>query len=110
VIVLTSTITGRRLSTTSLLVRAAKIVLRPVKLPFVLQQLAAEGVRANLEVTLPPSHGTTLLDVSMIHPRCSTYVATVFQTCDATAALHDNIIYHVHSVHMHAWSYSCLRA
>jgi hypothetical protein len=45
------------------------------------------GARANIEVTLPPPHGPTLLDISMIHPRCPTYVADASQTRGAAAAL-----------------------
>jgi hypothetical protein len=36
-----------------------------------------QGARAEIDVTLPPPHGPTLLDVSMIHPGCPTYVVSL---------------------------------
>jgi hypothetical protein len=48
-----------------------------------------QGALADNEVTLPPPHGPTLLDISMIHPRCATYVAAASRTRGAAAALRD---------------------
>jgi hypothetical protein len=39
-----------------------------------------QGARAEIEMTLPPPHGPTLLDISMIHARCPTYVAAASHT------------------------------
>jgi hypothetical protein len=52
-------------------------------------------------VTLPPPHGPTLLDISMIHPRCATYVATASRTRGAAAALRDRDKYRAHAGHLH---------
>jgi hypothetical protein len=60
-----------------------------------------QGARADIEVTLPPPHGPTLLDISMIHPRCSTYVAAASQTRGAAAALQDRDKYRAHAGHLH---------
>jgi hypothetical protein len=43
----------------------------------------------------------TLLDVSIIHHRCPTYVATAFQTRGAAAAPHDRSKYRAHASHLH---------
>jgi hypothetical protein len=58
-------------------------------------------VRADIEVTLPPPHGPALLDISMIHPRCVTYVAAASQTNGAAAALRDRDQYCAHARHLH---------
>jgi hypothetical protein len=60
-----------------------------------------QGVRADIEVTLPPPHGPTLMDISMIHPRCATYVAAASQTRGAAAALRDRDKYRAHAGHLH---------
>jgi hypothetical protein len=60
-----------------------------------------QGARADIEVTLPPAHGPTLLDISMIHPRSPTYVATASQTRGAAAALRDRSRYWGHAGHLH---------
>jgi hypothetical protein len=60
-----------------------------------------QGARADIEVTLPPPHGPTLLDVSMIHPRCATYVTAASQTRGAAAALRDRDKYRTHAGHLH---------
>jgi hypothetical protein len=60
-----------------------------------------QGARADIEVTLPPPHGPTLLDISMIHPRCATYVAAASQTRGAAAALRDRDKYRAHAGHLH---------
>jgi hypothetical protein len=45
--------------------------------------------RADIQVTLYQPQGPTLIDISMIHPCCSTYVAAASQTRGAAAALDD---------------------
>jgi hypothetical protein len=60
-----------------------------------------QGARADIEVTLPPLHGPTLLDIFMIHPRCTTYVADASQTRGAAAALRHRDKYQVHAGHLH---------
>jgi hypothetical protein len=60
-----------------------------------------QGARADIEVTLPPPHGPTLLDISMIHTRCATYVAAASQTRGAAAALRDRDKYRAHAGHLH---------
>jgi hypothetical protein len=60
-----------------------------------------QGARADIEVTLSPPHGTTLLNVSMIHPRCATYVAAASQTRGAPAALRDRDKYRAHAGLLH---------
>jgi hypothetical protein len=54
-----------------------------------------------MQVTLPPPCGPTVLDISMIHPRCPTCVAAASQTTDAAAALRDRIKYRAHAGHLH---------
>jgi hypothetical protein len=54
----------------------------------------------SLPQTLPPPHSPTLLDISMIHPRCPTYVAAVSQTRGAAAALRDRDTYGAHAGHL----------
>jgi hypothetical protein len=46
-----------------------------------------QGARADMEGNPPPPHGPTLLDMSMIHHRCPTYVAAASQTRGTAAAL-----------------------
>jgi hypothetical protein len=69
-----------------------------------------QGVRADMELTLPPPHGVTLLDISIIHPRCPTYVAAASETRGAAAthtrmsfipALRDRSKYWAHAGHVH---------
>jgi hypothetical protein len=60
-----------------------------------------QGARADIEVTHLPPFGPTLLDISMIHPRCSTYVAATSQTRGAAAALRDRSKYQAHAGHLH---------
>jgi hypothetical protein len=48
-----------------------------------------QGAHADIEVTLPPPHGLTLLDIYIIHFRCATYVVAASQTRGAAAALRD---------------------
>jgi hypothetical protein len=52
-------------------------------------------------VTLPPPHDLTLLDISMIHPRCATYVAATSQTSGVAATLRDRDKYRAHAGHLH---------
>jgi hypothetical protein len=59
-----------------------------------------QGRRADTEVTLPLSHGPTLLDMSMIHPRCPTYVAATTQTLGMAADLRDMSKERAHSGHL----------
>jgi hypothetical protein len=42
-----------------------------------------------------------LLDISMIHPHCASYVAAACQTRGAAAALRDRDKYRVHAGHLH---------
>jgi hypothetical protein len=60
-----------------------------------------QEARADIEVTPPPHHGPTLLEISMIHPRCPTYVAAASQTRGAAAALRDRSKYQAHAGHLH---------
>jgi hypothetical protein len=60
-----------------------------------------QGARADIEVTLPAPHGPTLLDISLIHPRCPTYVAAASQTRGTAAALRDRDKYRVRAGHLH---------
>jgi hypothetical protein len=60
-----------------------------------------QGAHADIEVTLPPAHGPTLLDISMIHPCCATYIAAASQTRGAAAALRDKDKYRAHVCHLH---------
>jgi hypothetical protein len=60
-----------------------------------------QRARADIEVTLIPPHGPTLLDISMIHPRCTTCVAAASQTRNATATLRDRDKYRAHAGHLH---------
>jgi hypothetical protein len=55
----------------------------------------------DIDVTLPPPHGPTLLDVSMMYPRCSTYIAAASHTRWAAAALHGQCKYRAHAGHLH---------
>jgi hypothetical protein len=41
------------------------------------------------------------MDISMIHPRCATYVAAASQTRGAAAALQDRDKYRAHAGHLH---------
>jgi hypothetical protein len=59
-----------------------------------------QGARADIEVTLPPSHGPILLDMSMIHPRCPTYEAADSLTQSAAAALRDMSKQWAHAGHL----------
>jgi hypothetical protein len=52
-------------------------------------------------MALPPPHGSTLLDISMIHARCATYIAATFQTRGAAAALRDRDKYLAHTRHLY---------
>jgi hypothetical protein len=54
-----------------------------------------------MEVSGPPPHDPTLLDISMIHPRCPTYVAAASETRGAVAALRDRSKYQAHAGHLH---------
>jgi hypothetical protein len=58
-------------------------------------------VSYSFEVTLPLSHGPTLLDISMIHPCCATCVAATSQTRGPAAALRDRDKYRAHTGHLH---------
>jgi hypothetical protein len=60
-----------------------------------------QGARADIEVTLSPPHGLILLDISMIHPRCATYVAAASQTRGAAAAPRDRDKCLAHAGHLH---------
>jgi hypothetical protein len=73
----------------------------PSYISFGVAAAGRQGARADIEVTLPPPHGPNLLDISMIHPRCTTYVAAASQTRDAAAALHDRNKYRAHAGHLH---------
>jgi hypothetical protein len=64
--------------------------------------IGRQGARASIEVTLPLPHGPTLLDISMIHPRCPTYVAAASKTRSAAAALRDRHKYRAHAGHLHS--------
>jgi hypothetical protein len=63
--------------------------------------VGCQGARADIEVTLPPPHGPTLLNVSMIHPRCPTHIAAVSQIRCAAAALRDRSKNRTHAGHLH---------
>jgi hypothetical protein len=75
----------------------------PVTHPWALQKLAVGGAgqHSDIKVTLPPPHGPTFLDVCMIHPRCSTYIAAASQMPGAAAALRDRSKYRAHAGHLH---------
>jgi hypothetical protein len=72
----------------------------PVIRPLALRQPARSG--GDIEVTLPPPHGPTMLDTIMIHPRCLTYVATASQATLTTAALRYSSKFRAHPGHLHA--------
>jgi hypothetical protein len=91
----------KELSAASLLTRAAMCAMSPVTLPLVLQRLAVGGVRPQIEVTLPPPHGPTLLDTSITHPLSPTYAAAVSRTRGSVATLRDGSKYRAHVGHMH---------
>jgi hypothetical protein len=61
--------------------------------------VGSQGACADNEVTYP--HGPSLLDISLIHPRCATYVAAAFQIKGAAAALPDRDKYRAHAGHLH---------
>jgi hypothetical protein len=42
-----------------------------------------------------------MLDISIVHPRCSTYFAAAPETRDAAAALHDRDKYRAHAGYLH---------
>jgi hypothetical protein len=54
-----------------------------------------------MEVTLPPPHGPTSLNISMIHPGCSTDIVAASKTHDPDAALRDWRQYRARVRHMH---------
>jgi hypothetical protein len=54
-----------------------------------------------MKVTLPPPHGPTLLDFSMIHPHCPTYDVAASQTRGAAAALRDRSKYRARAGLLH---------
>jgi hypothetical protein len=60
-----------------------------------------QGARVDIEVTRPPPHDPTLLDIAMIHPHCSTYAAAASQTRSAAAALRDRSKCWAHAGHLH---------
>jgi hypothetical protein len=59
-----------------------------------------QGARVDIEATLPPPHGFTLLDVSIVYARCSTYVAAAFQAHGAAGALRDHCKNQAHARHL----------
>jgi hypothetical protein len=61
----------------------------------------AQRARGDIEVTLPPPHGPNLRDISMIHPRCTNYVAATSHTKGAATALHDSNNYRENAGHRH---------
>jgi hypothetical protein len=60
-----------------------------------------QGARADIEVSLIPLHGPTLLDISMNHPRCASYVAAASQTRGNAAALRDRDKLQADAGHLH---------
>jgi hypothetical protein len=87
--------TGRKLSAASPPVRAAVRVRSPITLPLALQS-GGVGRHCSDSASAP-----RLLDASMIHPHCPTYVAATSQTRGAAAALRDRSKYQAHAGHLH---------
>jgi hypothetical protein len=58
-----------------------------------------QGARANIELTLTPPRGTTLMNISMIHPCCPTHVVAVFQLQGTAAAVRDRSKYQAYVGH-----------
>jgi hypothetical protein len=52
------------------------------------------------EVTLHPPHGPSLLDISMIQSRCSTYIVAASQMRGAASPLRDRSKYQAHAGHL----------
>ena len=60
-----------------------------------------QGARADIDASLPRPHGRILLDISMTHPRCSSYVAVASRSPGAAAAKRDSDKYRSHAGHQH---------
>jgi hypothetical protein len=74
----------------------------PFILPLAFKRPASKGARVKVEVTVPPPHGPILLDMTMIHPRCQTYIApSASQATGPNVALHDRSEFRAHVGHLH---------
>jgi hypothetical protein len=61
-----------------------------------------QGARADIHATMPPPHGPTLIDVSIIHPRSSTVIAHAARNKGSAAAFRDRQKYRANAGHQHA--------
>jgi hypothetical protein len=93
--------TGRKLPAASPPVRDVLRVRSPSYTSVGVAAVGRQGARADIEVTLPAPDSPTLLDISMTHPRCPTYVAAASQTGGAAADLRDRSKYRTHLGHLH---------
>jgi hypothetical protein len=73
--------------------------LEPAYNAFGLADPAHQRARADVRAFLPPPLGLTLLDVSVTHPRCSSYVHAAAASPGATAASRDQVKYNAMSGH-----------
>jgi hypothetical protein len=76
----------------------------PLEPSYTFVNIAAAGgrlARTNIGVNVLSPHGPTLLDISMMNPRCPPYVAAAYRLCCPAAALRDRGKYRVHAGHLH---------